>query len=73
MKRPRRKWLVTLQMRSGACHRIICRNFDIKKSVGDGNSLASMTATGGKLPFYTRLDAIDSITARRNWLRWYFA
>lgn len=65
----RRKFAVTLHMRSGARHRFICRGIKINKY--DGNDLNGITLTGGALPFYVRLDTVDTITVRRTWLRWH--
>ena len=65
----RRKFAVTLHMRSGARHRVICCGFKIDKNFD--NALSGITATGADLPFYVRLAAIDTITVRRTWLRWF--
>lgn len=67
MKIPRRKWVVTLHMRNGDRHRIVCRGF---KHTENGDPLTSIRAIGGKLPLYIRLDAIDMIRGRRAWLKW---
>jgi hypothetical protein len=69
--RPRRKYAVTLHTRSGARHRVVCRDFKITKN--PDNSLSGITATGGSLPFYVRLDAVDTITVARSWRHWVLA
>lgn len=67
MKRPRRRYAVTLHLRSRAVARFTCGNISIKKS---GNDLTSIELTRGVVPFYTRLDEVELIEVRRSWLHW---